>query len=135
MKTYYMQYSGGIVFHTPDPKYYPNAKQLSQAEGKRLHRAQAVEKVKTMLQGVETIYGIVRHVSASGMSRNIDLYIIKDNQPVWLTGYASIILGYKLAKDRGMVVGGCGMDMVFHCVSTLCEACGIDYRSVRSEVL
>lgn len=96
---------------------------------------QTVDKVCNMLQGVDTVYGIVRKVSASGISRNIDLYVIKDNQPVYLTGYASIVQDYKLAKDRGMVVGGCDMDMVSHCVSTLCEACGIDYRNVRSEVL
>lgn len=135
MQLYYMQHNDGSVFETANPQYHGDCKQLSQSEGKRLHRAQTVEKVKCMLAGIDTVYGIVRHVSASGMSRNIDLYIIKDNRPVYLTGYASIILGYRLTKDRGMVVGGCGMDMIYHCVSTLCDACGIDYRCIRSEVL
>lgn len=133
-KQYYMQSASGEVFRTANPEYHKECEQLSFAEGKRLHREIAVKWVKEMLEGVDTVYGIVRKVSASGMSRNIDLYIIKNNRPVFLTGWASIVLGYKRV-DQGMRVGGCGMDMVFHCVSSLAEACGIDYKTIRSEVL
>lgn len=131
----YMQAPTGEVFQTMNPEYHKNDALLSQAKGKALHIQQTKEEVKAILEGVDTIYGIVRKVSSSGMSRDIDLYIIKDNKPVYLTGYASIILGYSRSKDRGIKVGGCGMDMVFHCVSSLAEACGIDYKTIRSEIL
>lgn len=131
----YMQSATGEVFQTMHPEYHKNDTLISQAKGKALHIQQTKEKVKAILEGVDTIYGIVRKVSSSGMSRDIDLYIIKDNKPFYLTGYASIILGYSLSKDRGMKVQGCGMDMVFHCVSSLTESCGIDYKSIRSEIL
>lgn len=131
----YMQSVTGEVFQTLHPEYHKNDTLLSQKEGKALHIKQTKEKVKAMLQGVDAVYGIVRKVSSSGISRDIDLYIIKDNRPVYLTGYASVILGYSLSKDRGMKVGGCGMDMVFHCVSSLVESCGIDYKSIRSEII
>lgn len=133
-KYIYMQ-QNGEVFQTMHLEYHKDATKLPQAKGKELHRQQSIEKVKAMLEGVDTVYGIVRHVSASGMNRDIDLYIIKDNRPVYLTGYASTILDYPMAKNRGMKVGGCGMDMVFHCVSSLAQAIGRDYKTLRSEII
>lgn len=132
MKSYYMQEQSGEVFETPNPEYHKECKVLSAAEGKRL---QYIEMITPWIKEAGKVYGIVRKVSASGMSRNIDLYIIRNNEMVYLTGYATKILGWKLARGRGLVVSGCGMDMVFHTVSTLCEACGIDYKTVRSEAL
>lgn len=130
-KFHYMQ-DDQSVFMTASPEYHPKATKLPQARGKELYRLQSIEKVKAMLEGVDTVYGIVRHVSASGMSRDIDLYIIKDNRPVYLTGYASTILGYPMAKNRGMKVGGCGMDMVFHCVDSLGRSIG---KNLKSEII
>lgn len=129
MKFTYMQDASGHVFQTANTEYHEESKVLTKAEGSRLHRLQCIESVKGLLTGCDTVYGIVRHVSASGMSRNIDLYTIKDNAPIWLTGYAAIICGNRLAKGGGMVVGGCGMDMVHHAASSLVEACGLGYKS------
>jgi hypothetical protein len=72
------------------------------------------------------------------MSRTIDLYVIRDNAPVYLTGYVSKVLGYPLARsNRGMAVNGCGMNMIFHCVYSLARAlfCGVpigheDFESI-----
>ena len=134
-KFYFMQDTDGTIFQTESPEYHKQAEKLPQAKGKELYRAQCIDKVKTMLENVDTVYGIVRHVSASGMSRDIDLYIIADNRPVYLTEYASTILDYPMAKNRGMKVGGCGMDMVFHCVSSLAYAIGHDYKTLKSEII
>lgn len=134
MGKHYMLAASGEVFTTERPEYHKGCKQLTVAEGKRRHREHAIKRVRELLAGVDTVYGIVRKVSASGMSRNIDLYVIKDNRPVYLTGYASTVLCYSLA-DRGMRVNGCGMDMVFACVSSLVEACGFDYKAFSSEVI
>lgn len=133
-KFHYMQ-QNGEVFQTIHPEYHPKAEKLPQAHGKELYRLQSIDKVKALLENVDTVYGIVRHVSASGMSRDIDLYIIKDNQPVYLTGYASTILGYPMSKNRGMVTKGCGMDMIFHCVSSLAYAIDRDYKTLKSEII
>ena len=133
-KSVYMQ-DDQSVFMTASPEYHPKAEKLPQARGKEMYRQQTIKKVKALLDGVDTVYGIVRHVSASGMSRDIDLYIIADNRPVYLTGYASTILDYPMAKSRGMKVGGCGMDMVFHCVSSLAHAIGRDYKTLKSETI
>ena len=134
-KFYFMQDTNGTIFKTTNPEYHKLGEKLPQTKGKELYRAQCIDKVKTMLDGIDTVYGIVRHVSASGMNRDIDLYIIADNRPVYLTGYASTILDYPMAKNRGMKVGGCGMDMVFHCVSSLAHAIGRDYKTLKSEII
>jgi hypothetical protein len=134
-KFIFMQDPTGRVFETGYPELHGDCKRLKDSEGKRLKRLQDIETVKGDLRGVDCIYGIVRKVSASGMSRNIDLYIIKDNAPVYLTGYAAAILGWKMAKDRGMIVNGCGMDMVFHAGESLVRACGFDYKNFRFEAL
>jgi len=62
----------------------------------------------------DTVYTIVRSVSASGMSRTLSLYIVKDNRLVNITYYAAHALEWRLVDVNGsrvMRVGGCGMDM------------------------
>lgn len=133
-KFHYMQ-QDGEVFQTMHPEYHKDAEKLPQAKGKELYREQCKQKLSKLLESVETVYGIIRHVSASGMSRDIDLYVIKDNQMIYLTGYASTVLDYPMSKNRGMKVCGCGMDMVFHCVSSIADAIGRDYKTLKSEII
>jgi hypothetical protein len=57
-----------------------------------------------LLNGLERgtiIYGVTRSVSASGLSRNISLKVIKDNQLINLTYYAGEILGKKVKSIDG----------------------------------
>jgi hypothetical protein len=61
----------------------------------------------------DTVYCILRHVARSGMSRNIDLFVIRDSQPQMITCWAADLLGYPRAKDGSARLGGCGMDMGF----------------------
>lgn len=133
-KFHYMQ-QDGEVFQTMHPEYHKDAEKLPQAKGKELYREQCKQKLSKLLESVETVYGIIRHVSASGMSRDIDLYVIKDNQMIYLTGYASTVLDYPMSKNRGMKVCGCGMCMVFHCVSSLAYAVDRDYKTLKSEII
>lgn len=134
-KFIYMQSESGEVFQTSHPEYHPKSTKLPQAKGKEAYREQCKQKLSKLLENVDTVYGIVRHVSSSGMSRDIDLYIIRDNNLVYLTGYASTVLGYPMSKNRGMKVSGCGMDMIFHCVSSIAYAIGRDYKTLKSEII
>jgi hypothetical protein len=61
----------------------------------------------------DTVYTIVRHVSRSGMSRNIEAYVMRDNEPVNISTSAATLLESPIAKDGGVKMGGCGMDMGF----------------------
>ena len=72
-----------------------------------------------------TIYFVVTHVSVSGMSRSIEFYIpTRDHDRrlaiARITWDMEQVLGYRIdQKHGGLVVGGCGMDMGFHCVYSL----------------
>jgi hypothetical protein len=91
----------------------------TKAEKEQL-KTEAISYLRKILKPGTTVYTVLRHVSASGMSRRIDLYAIRNNKPVCLTGYVSHILGLKRHhREDGLVVGGCGMDMGFHVVYSL----------------
>ena len=83
-------------------------------------KAEAIERLRSMMDVGNTIYTVLRHVSGSGMTRYIDLYVIKDNRPLRITWSAAIALGWTYDRKReALKVTGCGMDMGFHTVYTL----------------
>lgn len=68
------------------------------------------------------VYTLCRRVSASGMTRQISLFYIKDNQLLNITWNAGKTLGWTLKDTDGSMtvsVGGGGMDMGFHIVYSL----------------
>lgn len=78
-----------------------------------------------------TVYTVLRHVSASGMTRVIDCYVVRNNE--------LCIISRNVAKacqdiiDRnygGIKVKGCGMDMGFAVVNNLsiCLFCHDKYE-------
>ena len=69
-----------------------------------------------------TVYTVLRHVSQSGMSRDISLFIVEDNRLRNITYKVAIALGEKPKDKNGrrvIRVNGCGMDMGFHLVYSL----------------
>lgn len=118
-KEFYMHdTNSGYVFVTSNPENWKDCKQISKTEGKRLRAENAKKVLLNILKEGDTVYTVLRHVSASGMSRRIDLYIFRDNKPVYLSGHYAMMQGEDPPKD-GYKVGGCGMDMGFHLVYTL----------------
>ena len=88
----------------------------------------------------KTVYTVLHHVSSSGMTRHISLYVIlrdKDHGTYIrsISGFAAEVMGDRRAKGGGIVVGGCGMDMGFHLVynlgQTLYPSGGPRSKSVR----
>ena len=66
------------------------------------------------------VYTKCHHVSSSGMTRHISVYVARNNEIIDITWYVSNVIGYKRNfKDGGLIVGGCGMDMGFHVVYSL----------------
>lgn len=121
--TYYLSTSDQRVYdfnHTPSGDDW---QQISQAKGKELQKQQAIDSLKNifslMPEDQRVIYCVLRSVSKSGMSRVIDFYTIENNRPQYLSGLIRMALGYRMAKNGGLVVGGCGMDMGFHVVYTV----------------
>lgn len=80
---------------------------------------EAVQHLRRFVKAGDTIYTVLRHVSSNGMSRRIDVYVIKNNRPYYLTGWVAQACGYRRHKDGPLVVGGTGMDMGFAVVYDL----------------
>lgn len=120
--TYYLSKSDNMVYdfsHIPSGNDW---EKLSNVKGKQSQQAQALEQLSNIFNSTpwdDSVYAVLRHVSSSGMSRNIDFYVIRDNQPRYITGLIAQALDYKLSKNGGLTVGGCGMDMGFHVIYTL----------------
>ncbi len=88
-----------------------NAKQRDEQEAK--------EQLLKWLKPGMTIYTNMVHRSRSGMYRVIDLYIIENNEPFRISGYASTLLEGYDKRHEGCRASGCGMDMGFHLVNNL----------------
>lgn len=76
------------------------------------------DKIKTLLKyrGKRVVVNI-KSVSRSGMTRKMDFYVLYKNDLVRINGAIEDIAGYKLDKNGAVIVGGCGMDMVFSVLS------------------
>lgn len=94
-------------------------KKTNEAIDKELARMELRERFAK--QDRPTVYTVLRHVSQSGMSRDISLKTMEDGRLIDITYTASIALGEKV-KDRNgqrVIRVRCGMDMGFHLVYSL----------------
>ena len=84
---------------------------------KESERNKLVTELKEILKPGDTVYTKLNHVSKSGMMRVIEVMVIRNDQPRYLTYMVADLLGYKMHKKyEGLKVGGCGMDMGFSVV-------------------
>lgn len=120
----FVRLASGTVLETDRPDLWPEAERISRKEGTDTLRRKAEDALRPLLtpngNDRRTVYTLVTHASASGMSRCIRLFVIEDNQPRDITGYVARALGYRVSdRHGGVVVTGCGMDMGFHVVRNL----------------
>lgn len=57
----------------------------------RTDKQDAVLELRKLLKPGTTVYTVLRHVSASGMSRRIDLYIMRKGEPRYITYFATAV--------------------------------------------
>ena len=89
---------------------------------KQKEKAEAIENLQDIKPG-NTVYTILRHTSASGMSRAISVVLIRDNKPQDISYWVARALDYRIDENHeGVKVGGCGMDMGFHLIYSLGRA-------------
>jgi hypothetical protein len=125
MTMHYIELPRGTIITTDNPSIYDGpfliGKRLSQKDGKLGIKLQALGDLLGLgLKAGDTVYSVLRHVSKSGMSRNIDFYIIKNDQPLWLTGTIANLLGIKRSNSgEGVTIKGCGTDVGFDTVYNL----------------
>ena len=98
---------------------------ITAKEEEAYERQEAIQYLHTRLKPGDVVYTSCGHVSSSGMSRHISVYIAfkgADDKCCMqnISWYVSKINGQKLTNDRSaVVVGGCGMDMGFATVYSL----------------
>jgi hypothetical protein len=76
---------------------------------------EAAQELNNILKDIptDTIYTVIRHVSASGMQREISIKMIDAGRIIHLDYLVSTATGRKIGKHGGIVMKGCGMDMGF----------------------
>jgi len=91
----------------------------------KMTKEEATKILKEVLGPGDTVHTILRHVSSSGMARDISLVVLKaDSQgirPFYADYHAATILELK-EKNNGVRISGCGMDMGFALVYNLSRA-------------
>lgn len=106
---------------------------LPRADSEDYHKAESILHLREVLKPGDTVYTVLRHVSRSGMSRNIDVYYMADGQPQWISAYVGHAIDSPQSRknwerSQGLTVGGCGMDMGFHIVNNLSYAIFPEYK-------
>jgi len=86
--------------------------------------------------GATTVYTVLRHVSSSGMSRDISLLVVDTETGKLrnITHASALALGEKPKERYGrwvIRVNGCGMDMGFHLVDSLGYALGKQTNGIK----
>ena len=85
----------------------------------KAQKEEARAKLSDLLEPGDTIFTTLKHVSKSSMSRVIDLYVIKDNEPLRISYSVGILAEGYDERHEGAKAGGCGMDMGYHLVHNL----------------
>lgn len=114
----YIKTSSGTVYTTSRDCVSTGDIVLSKREGKAALYNQGKDSLLDTLKEGDTVYGIVRSVARSGMSRRIDFYKLTNEGPLYLTGRFAQVLGTD-DYDGGLRVNGCGMDMIFATVENV----------------
>lgn len=100
-----------------------NAKEGSMTKAQKAEQEEARERLREWIKPGDTVWTVVRHVSKSGMTRDIACYLIEDNEPRWIASLVAKACGMRFNRDRDAVrIGGCGMDMGFALVYDLSHA-------------
>jgi hypothetical protein len=93
---------------------------------KKQDQQNAINELGSILKDIptDTIYTVLRHVSSSGMQREISVKMIDADRVIHLDYLVGESLGLKSGNHNGLKVRGCGMDMGFHLVDCINRVCG-----------
>jgi len=119
----YMRTPSGEVFETSHPEYHSDCENLSGGtKGYAARQEYARATLRKTIKPGSTVYTLVRRVSSSGMSRNISVFVVEHGAIRNIDVLVSDATAHALAKDEGIRMQGCGMDMGFALVYSLGKA-------------
>jgi hypothetical protein len=118
---YFRDTSGRVYESYNGEPYTPSDTPVSRKDGESAEIEQAKTALRKLLKPNMTVYTVLNHRSASGMSRSITLCIGGKNGEIIKLDHLAITagLGSFDNKNGGVKVGGCGMDMGFSLVYDL----------------
>ena len=100
------------------------------------------EEARTYLLGAvgkgDVVYSVIRHVSSSGLSRDISFFVVKDGGLVNISNYIVALWGGKPKERNGgwvVRVRGTGMDMAFSIVYDLAHTLFKDGYALESRTV
>lgn len=83
-------------------------------------KKESIAYLRKLLPPGSTILTMLNHVSKSGMTRSISLYIARRSEILDITAHAAVAMERSIdVRHRGIRIGGCGMDMGFALVYDL----------------
>lgn len=86
----------------------------------KAEQRESLEVLRTLLKPGTLVYTTLRHVSASGMTRWLDVFVADGNTIRDITGHVCDAADFKYCTRRhSLKIGGCGMDMGFQVVYCL----------------
>lgn len=86
----------------------------------KTERKESLDHLRNLLNPGDEIYTQCQHVSASGMTRWLDIYVIKENKLHRITWDVCAAADFTFCDRRGQLkIEGCGMDMGFQAVYCL----------------
>ena len=110
-------------FQTPENRIYcfddytPSGsdwEELPATKGKQAYKNQCAADLRALIPAKGgKVWAMVKHVARSGMSRTIAIYIVKEGDIMDISHLVAGATEYKLIRDSGVSIGGCGMDMRF----------------------
>lgn len=126
-KQAYVRLPSGMVIETERPDLWKEGERIPAAEGARLKRAEAFERMSALLQPGNRVYTKVETVARSGMSRTFSVYVarVDAERGPWIqriTADVARLIGARVAADGALVMQGGGMDMGFETVYRLGQA-------------
>ena len=81
---------------------------------------ESLEVLETLLKPGTIVYTSLRHVSASGMTRWLDVFVADGNTIRNITGHVCDAAGFTYCTRRhALKIGGCGTDVGFQAVYIL----------------
>ena len=86
--------------------------------------SEEADELRALIKPGDTVYTILEHVSASGMSRWVNAYVYRDNEPRRITWSVCAMKNAEnySQKHEAALVSGCGTDVGFELVYRLSSA-------------
>ena len=122
-KATYVRSPAGEVFATSNPDNYPDWENLGRGQkGYAARQTYVCAKLRETIKPGDVIYTLLRHVSKSGMARNVSVYTVQDGKIRNIDVLVSDAIGRRIADGGGLHVRGCGYDAGFGVVYALGQA-------------